>query len=237
MRHLVIGRGQVGSALIEVLSDGYTVDSIDVGEAATDRYDVLHVCIPYKDARFSRAVLDYADLYLELGGLVIIHSSVRVGTSAALNAVHSPIRGVHPNLAEGIRTFVKFFGGTRAEEAADVFRALGINCYTTPEARNTEALKLWDTTYYGWNIIFEKAVKQYCETYGLDFNIVYTLANESYNQGYAELGMDHVLRPVLKHYPGPIGGHCVIPNAKLLNNGLANYLLDFNGDLLEEQAA
>jgi UDP-N-acetyl-D-mannosaminuronate dehydrogenase len=151
---------------------------------------------------------------------------VAVGTSAQFNAVHSPIRGVHPHLAEGICTFEKYFGGERAVEAADLFASLGINCITTDKAENTEAMKLWDTTYYGWNIVFEKAVHAYCEEHRLDFDIVYTHANRGYNSGYADLGMDNVQRPVLKHYPGKIGGHCVIPNAKLLGGEIADFILD-----------
>ena len=87
-------------------------------------------------------------------------------------------------------------------------------------------MKLWDTTYYGWNIVFEKAVKSYCDEHGLDFKVVYTWANEGYNKGYAKLGISNVQRPVLKDYPGKIGGHCVIPNATLLGGDVADFILD-----------
>lgn len=224
MRHLIIGTGQVGSALFEVLKDGPDeVWGIDEGEVAPGRFHVIHICFPYGSC-FNSAVERYSQWYGTKGVLVIIHSSVKVGTSRIHGAVHSPIRGVHPNLARGIRTFTKFFGGWRAQEAAQIFRALEIECYTTELAENTEALKLWDTTYYGWNIVFEKAVKKYCETHGLDFNIVYTEANLTYNEGYRTLGMPNVQRPVLKDVPGNIGGHCVIPNAKLLGTQISDII-------------
>lgn len=235
MRHLVIGRGQVGSALIEVLSKRYDVTSIDKGEFPLEEFDVIHVCIPYVDG-FVTNVTNYKLQYLAPGGLVIIHSSVAVGTSDRLGAVHSPIRGVHPNLAEGIRTFTKFFGGARAEAAAYIFRQIDITCITTPDARNTEALKLWDTTYYGWNIVFEKAVHAYCDKHRLDFNVVYTRANRTYNNGYVRLGMPEVLRPVLDHREGPIGGHCVIPNAKILGGAVADTILAFDADYQRKAA-
>lgn len=227
MKHLVIGRGQVGSALIEVLSERYVVKSIDINERLKAKFEVVHICIPYNQG-FDASVRSYLAKYLAPLGLVIIHSSVAVSTSRSFYAVHSPIRGVHPNLAEGIRTFTKFFGGWRAEEAAKIFRKLGIKCVTTRDSADTEALKLWDTTYYGWNIVFEKAVKAYCDEHGLDFNVVYTQANRSYNKGYAELGMGNVQRPVLEHRGGPIGGHCVIPNAKILGGEIADFILEWN---------
>jgi hypothetical protein len=230
MTQLVIGsKGQVGSALIEVLSEKYEVDGIDyLSDRLPGKYDVIHICIPYSE-KFDEAVEVYSDLYLNSGGLIIIHSTVPLGTSAKFNAVHSPIRGVHPNLAGGIRTFTKFFGGPRAAEAAWIFAQLGIEAVTSPRAEDTEAMKLWDTTYYGWNIVFEKAVKAYCDKHGLDFKVVYTWANEGYNEGYAKLGMSNVQRPVLKDYPGKIGGHCVIPNCKLLNgNDIADFILKKN---------
>lgn len=228
MAHLVIGsQGQVGSALIEVLSEKYEVDGIDyLSDRLYKQYDVVHICFPYHE-KFEETVRVYLDIYLVPEGLVIIHSTVPVGTSAKLNAVHSPIRGVHPHLAEGIRRFDKYFGGARAEEAAWLFTYLG-PCLVTYNSGDTEAMKLWDTTYYGWNIVFEKAVKAYCDEHGLNFDIVYTRANRSYNEGYADLGMEHVRRPVLKDYPGKIGGHCVIPNAKLLGGEIAEFILDKN---------
>lgn len=227
MRHLVIGLGQVGSALREVLSDMYPVVGIDIKDSVDEKFPIVHICIPYND-NFHCAVERYLAKYQADGGLVIIHSTVQIGTAKVYDAVHSPIRGVHPNLAGGIRTFQKFFGGRRAEEAADIFRALGIECITTDKAENTEALKLWDTTYYGWNILFEKAVWEYCQNHGLDFDIVYTKANEGYNMGYAQLGRVDVVRPVLKHYEGKIGGHCVVPNARILGTEIGDLILKKN---------
>lgn len=229
-KHLVIGcRGQVGAALMEVLSAEHDVTGIDQGDFLGGKFDVIHIAIPFNE-RFERNVCHYRELFLAKNGLLIIHSTVAVGTSAKFDAVHTPIRGVHPNLAGGIRTFEKFFGGPRASEAAAIFEVLGVRTVVTDKAENTEALKLWDTTYYGWNIVFEKAVKQYCAANGLDFDIVYTRGNKGYNEGYAELGRFDVLRPVLGDYPGKIGGHCVVPNARILaseegGNEVAEFIL------------
>lgn len=244
MRQLVVGfKGQVGSAIYAVLQglkNQYVVGLDTETPRPVGKFGAMHVCIPYRTAvSFKAIVIAYAEEFLLPGSLLVIHSTVAIGTTTKLAArlktisvVHSPVRGVHPNLAAGLRTFPKYFGGPAAERGAKIFKPICGQTIATPKAETTEAMKLWDTTYYGWCIVFEKAVKAYCAHHGLDFNVVYTLANESYNAGYKKLGMTNVQRPVLQHVDGPIGGHCVMPNARLLAEGdclqgVANYLLDF----------
>jgi len=230
-KHIVIGMGEVGRAVFKVLTDFCKNDVIGIdkdNQREVGICDVMHVCIPYsKD--FAEIVTNYRKEYSP--DLVIIHSTVPVGTSTALDAVHSPIRGVHPNLEQGIRTFPKYFGGERAGEAAEIFEMVGLRCIKTSDARNTEALKLWDTTYYGWNIAFMHEVRHYCDKNGLDFDLIYTEGNESYNEGYALLGREDVQRPVLKYMQGKIGGHCVIPNCHLLGGDVADFILKANDSL------
>jgi len=211
MRQLVIGLGEVGSALKNILQcDGYDAAG---PLPAHDKYDTLHICFPYSDG-FVGFVKAYIETFKP--SLIVVHSSVPVGTCDKEGWVHSPIRGVHPNLEQGIRTFVKYFGGARAEEAAQLFSPLGINCYVDEKAANTEALKLWDTTQYGMMILIEKQIAAFCEQHDLNPDLIYRHANKTYNLGYTRLGMEHVVRPYLNHVPGPIGGHCVVPNAELL---------------------
>ena len=39
-------------------------------------------------------------------------------------------------------------------------------------------------------------------------------------------------RPILKEIPGPIGGHCVVPNLKILDsNRIVRFILDINDEL------
>lgn len=230
--HLVIGcKGQIGSALHTVLSEHYqNTDGIDLGVVSNRRcFDVIHICIPYTE-EFNLFVRDYVGKYGCTDTLVIIHSTVPVGTSRKHRAVHSPMRGVHPNLVQGIKTFTKFFGGPKALEARQLFSFMGIDTVATSNSDNTEALKLWDTTYYGWNLVFEKDIHAYCEKHGLDYDLVYTLANRTYNDGYRELGMGEVVRPVFKHVDGPIGGHCVLPNATLLTDSFTARVVSEKGN-------
>lgn len=226
MKQLVIGLGEIGGAIRTIVhADGY--DSREDSDLAGE-WDVLHVCFPYSDT-FVASVRAYQK-YTK-AELVIVHSTVPVGTCDAEGWVHSPVRGIHPHLEQGIRTFVKFFGGTRAHEGAKIFRDQGIKTMTSLEARETEALKLWDTTIYGWNILLEKAIKAYCEKNGLDFSTVYTLANATYNDGYARLGRPEFTKYVLKDFPGAIGGHCVRENWELLDDPITQIAKDLHDRL------
>src|SRR3989344_9033536 len=71
--------------------------------------DVLHVCIPWGKS-FVDTVKE--EMWAFKPKLVIIHSTVIPGTTKKIGklAVHSPVRGTHPNLYKGIRTFVKYIG-------------------------------------------------------------------------------------------------------------------------------
>lgn len=221
MRHVVIGAGQVGRAIAEVLGDADLRD-IDGHDGLAD---VLHVCFPWSDA-FDAAVLDYQVRYAP--GLTIIHSTVPVGTSRRLGAVHSPVTGRHPDLAEGVRTFVKFFGGDQADEAAAIFAARGVRTEVVPDAETTEAGKLWATLQHGWMVALEKEAHRFAKAHGADPDIAYRRFNEVYNEGYAALGEPYRL-PILRHMPGPIGGHCVIANARMTPTRIARVLLQLDG--------
>ena len=162
--------------------------------------------------------------------IVIIHSTVPVGITRKISkfSVHSPIRGIHPYLESGIKTFTKYFGGFKAKEAAKIFSDIGIKTKIFKNSETTELIKILDTTYYGWNIIFNKEVKKICDKYKLDFNEVYTIPNKDYNEGYAKLGMPYVIRPVLKYMPGKIGGHCIVPNCHFINSWITKTIIKRN---------
>lgn len=223
MKHLIIGYGEVGQGLHKVV--GGAIHDPFKHFIALNTFDVMHVCIPWND-KFIKAVRKYQKEFKP--SLTIIHSSVPVGTSKKLNAVHSPIRGVHPNIDLGIKTFVKYFGGKNAVKAANIFNKLGVKTKVVKDSNTTEAAKLWDTTQYGVFILLNKEIKRWCEKNKVDFDIVYTDFNKTYNEGYLDLDRPEVVRPRLKYMEGKIGGHCVIPNAKLLTSHFAKLLTDEN---------
>lgn len=218
MENIVIGLGEVGTAIASILE----CEGIDVNQEADNKsYKTIHICFPYSE-NFVEYVKQYQEKYSP--EYTIIHSSVPVGTSIQCNAVHSPVRGIHPFLEKGIRTFVKYFGGSDAYECAEVFKNKGIDVFITPSSNDTEALKLWDTTQYGLNILIEKEIHKFCKENQLDFDLIYTQANITYNKGYNELGYPQFTKYVLEHREGEIGGHCVIPNSKLIDSPLSELL-------------
>jgi hypothetical protein len=77
-------------------------------------------------------------------------------------------------------------------------------------------MKLWDTEQYREAVLLEKRIKAYCDKYNFDFDIIYTDANRTYNEGYELLGHPEYKKYILKHMDGPIGGHCLEANHKLL---------------------
>jgi len=245
-KHLVVGMGQIGSAIHAVLSENAEndLDGLDTKWDATpkhEKYDFLHICFPCANRQeFVDAVRRYMADFLDRGGVAIIHSTVPLGTTrlCGRSVVHSPCRGVHPNLIEGIKKFTKFFGCANlnaAQLAAFEFETLGIVVYMTNQPENTEALKLWDTTIYGLNILAEKWCHDYCETHGLDFSTVYTAARQTYNEGFERVGMPQFKQYCLAHMEGPIGGHCIVPNARLLNHEAGDLILSWQAAAEEKQ--
>src|SRR3990167_1026525 len=213
LKHITIGLGEVGSAIQKIVGGMYFTRTKNNWDGKD--VDVIHICIPYKnDKEFKDAV----KLWQKFAKLIIVHSTVPVGTCDALGVVHSFITGKHPDLESGIRTFVKYFGGEKAQEAADVFEKLGIKTKVFKEARTTEAMKLISTTYYGLNIMIEKEIHIWCKENNLPFEEVYSENNRSYNKGYLELGNAEFVRPNLKHIEGGVGGHCIIQNLDLIKD-------------------
>lgn len=241
VEHLVLGAGEVGRALYKVLSDQYGegengVAIQDLGGSEV-KANVLHICYPYSQRSVQHkgcSAPDHLDSFtqsvqhdvqdhqdeVKSSGLVIIHSTVPVGTCDARGWVHSPVRGRHPQLVDGLMSFVKHFGGERAAEAAEWFDACNIVTMIHDRARDTEAGKLWELVQYGMQIRIEKAIHEWCERNGVSFKVAYTLFAETYNDGYARRHPEFV-RPVIAHMPGPIGGHCVRQASAWLSHPLA----------------
>ena len=194
MKHLIVGYGQIGQAIHKVLGEAVWVSKNNPGTYTPkkDNIDVVHICFP-----FTEKIKFYSEVaqYQEIAPLVIVHSTVALGTCDAIEVVHSPVRGVHPNLEKGIRTFVKYFGGKQAKQAAKIFEDLGIKTKVYDYARTTEAIKLWDTTQYGFLIVLEKMIYEWCKRNKVDFDEVYTNANKDYNEGYIKLGRQEVVDP------------------------------------------
>lgn len=209
-RAVIMGRGEVGQALSNI----FLCEAIDLGERAKDdQYDYLHIAFPWSD-NFEAEVLRYQEVYKPL--YTIIHSTVPVGTSLRLNAVHSPIRGMAPYLELGIRTFTKFIGGKDAYRVAEYFRDMGLRVILCDKSETTELGMLLGTECYRINIEFAKYAKEKCDQHWVPFSEAYTLFAREYNEGWIKLGQPEYVRQVLQPIMAPIGGHCLVMNSELI---------------------
>jgi len=226
----IFGIGEVGSAIKKIIEKKHKVFIADKKEDRINgnKIDILHICIPYSNI-FIKTVIQAINKYQPK--LTIIESTVAPGITnlifqkTKVLICHSPIRGIHPNLSQGIKTFVKYIGPVSkatGNKAKKYYQDLGIKIQLFKNAKTTEIAKLMDTTYYAWNIIFQKEMYKICQKNKIDFEEAYTQWNETYNQGYKKLGMNHVIRPVLKHTPGKIGGHCIVSNCQILSKTLTD---------------
>ena len=221
MKQLVIGRGEVGLSLSKVLG-GVDVRDVDEQDWMLPQYDVLHIAYPWQIPDFVGTTKAYQEKYRPQH--VIVHSTVPVGTCDKNGWTHSPVRGKHPNLEEGLRHFTKHFGGELARLVAHEMEPWFPNWIAHDEAAITEAGKLWELTAYGMEIVLNKYIHEYCRRMNLPFNEVYNDFADSYNAGWEATDNYQYIKPVLEFSDGPIGGHCVVPGAEILNKGYRNLI-------------
>lgn len=218
---IVLGLGEVGRPLAEILADAHRVEGIDLPPRDVDgRVGILHVCYPGEVPDFIGVTAAYVGRYRP--EIVVINSTVPVGTTRAVQAVvdvpvvHSPVRGKHVRMVEEIRKYRKFIGGadkTVTAKVSEHFEAAGLETrvLSTPEA--TELAKLTETTYFGLLIAFAQDVERMARQQGVAYEEVITF--------YEEIGY----LPPVKFFPGVIGGHCVMPNISLLQKTFSSELL------------
>ena len=225
----IIGNGEIGSSLakvyeakeVKVMIKDLDLDTIDKD------VNILNICLPYSD-KFVEITNSYIEEYKP--EVTIVHSTVPVGTTKKLKGlcVHSPVRGVHPNLKEGIETFFKFVG-YNDQDAMDIvkkhYEQLDIRVHAVENTDATELAKLTSTTYYGLCIAWHGEMKKMCDKYDIDFDVI-NKWTDTYNLGYMKLGMSNVIRPNLYPPTDGIGGHCVIPNTELLKDEFESMALD-----------
>ena len=224
MKTLVVGYGEIGRSVYEILSKEYPCQAIDknIGFEVNkgETFDIMHVCFPYSD-EFIKEVKRYKKLYKPK--YVVIHSTVPVGTNRKLGSISSPVIGLHPHLAKSLKTFTKFLGGEKASEVANYFRRAGMKVYLFDKPETTELMKIQCTTNYALNIEFTKDMKEQCKKYGVPFE-AFTIWNDNYNKGYESLGMPEYHRYNLVPIMTKQGGHCTIPNLKLLKTKFTEFL-------------
>lgn len=224
MKTLIIGNGEVGKALYNILSKYYATLITDKEILSDKDIEIIHIAFPYSK-HFIKDVKEYQRIYKPK--YTVIHSTVPVGTSRQCNAIHSPVKGIHPYLEKSIKTFTKFLGGSQAGEVADYFRRAEINVYITDKQESTELIKIDSTNWYGVCIEKTKETKELCDRYDVPFEL-FTLWTKDYNEGYERLGFSQYKRPLLIPIMKTLGGHCIRQNAKLIKTRFAKLINKLN---------
>jgi len=226
---LIVGLGEVGRALFELFekSGKFDVHGLDidkskmhemVGDSKVPKtVNIMHICYPCKGQEsFVRTSLDYIKKIKPK--LTIIESTVPPGTTQKLHEsskallVHSPIRGMHESLEsmkKDIQFWTKYVGGTTkeaAEAAKKHFEKLGLKVKVLKGPAETELAKLFETVYRAWMIACFQEMHRISRHYGADFDQVVDMLEDIHRL--------RLNKPL--HYPGVIGGHCLIPNTELL---------------------
>lgn len=210
---VVVGLGEVGRPLFELLSEHYKVIGVDISPPAgpIGKVDVLHVCYPFAIRDFVGETARYIDLFRPT--LTIINSTVAIGTTRAIAqrtgaaVANSPVRGKHVRMLEELRTYTKFVGAidpASGKYAAEHFKSAGLKTRILSAPEATELAKLTETTYFGVMIAWAQEVERYCDKAGQAFEEIVSF--------YEEIPFF----PATKYFPGIIGGHCVMPNIEIL---------------------
>ena len=225
MTDIILGMGEVGSTIYELLTErGIKCVGIDSDQSKSRNYndseienqEFLHICLPGELDEFDKVSLNRIKSLKNLKA-VIVHSTVKPETTkkiqnnTELPVFYSPVRGVHRRFLEDMKRYTKFIA-TDLDKIKDEIkleiekRFQKIQWMTSTKTAEMAKI-LVDTTYYGWLINYAQITKMICDKEGIDYDEMWKFADEIHEF----LGN----RP--KMYPGIIGGHCVIPNLKLID--------------------
>ena len=225
---LVVGLGEVGLPLFELLKQSnkfdlycWDIDKEKMQDSQQDnlpkKVDVMYICYRCgKQADFVNITENYVKKFNP--ELTIINSTVPPGTTKRIHkllgghVVHSPIRGMHESRAimkRDMLFWTKYIGGVDTESselARRHFEELGLKTKILKSSIDTELAKIFSTTYRAWMIACFQELHRISRAFGADFDQVTDFLEDTHKVRFD--------RPV--HFPGVIGGHCLVSNSELL---------------------
>jgi UDP-N-acetyl-D-mannosaminuronate dehydrogenase len=226
---LVVGVGEVGYSLFELLkqSKKFEVHCLDINKEKIrkiqqndlpNEVDFLHICYRCSNQEdFATTTANYIKKFKPK--LTIVNSTVPPGTTERIykfsgtNVVHSPTRGMHTSIETMKRDMIfwtKYIGGIDQKSAGLArkhFEEFGLKTKVLPGTLETELAKLFSTTYRAWMIACFQEMHRISRKFGADFNQILDFLEDTHKVRFD--------RPI--HFPGIIGGHCLISNAELLS--------------------
>ncbi len=231
---IVVGMGEVGRPLMEILSKRFECVSVDIRPVeVAEPCSVMHICYPFQIPDFVGTTVGYIHRYRPT--LTVINSTVAPGTTRKIQeavgdraVAYSPVRGKHAHMASDMLRYKKFVAATRPEYVAKALDHFGEAGFKTSAFRNPEVAelsKLLETTYLGILIGWAQEVERLAGRVGGTFEDVNAFVEE------IDFLPSHI-------YPGHIGGHCVMPNIAILQKQFHSNFLDAvveSNKLVEEQ--
>ncbi len=256
---LVVGLGEIGSTVYSVLKESgkFKLYGVDIEKKKMEeceaqeppiegQVDVLQICIPVTEQKkFLQIAKTFIEKYQPT--LTIINSTVPIGTTLELYKqcggliAHSPCRGVHKNkeyMVKEFKRWAKFVGGATpraGKAAAEHFALAGLKTKVLANCSDTEFAKLFETTYRTWMIVFFQKMARLSRKYNsensglkIEFDQTVEFIEDTHLQRHD--------RPVM--FPSAIGGHCLLPNSKLMLSEfepeMLKMIVESNTQMIEE---
>jgi UDP-glucose/GDP-mannose dehydrogenase family, central domain len=207
---LVVGLGEVGRPLLEVLGGAHRAEGRDVEDRDFHGVQVLHLCFPF-GPDFVPAASGYISRYRP--EVAVVNSTVVPGTTRSIQeatgvpTVYSPVRGKHTRMTEELRRYRKFVAGSSAAAVCMVeghFSAAGMITQRMSPLEALELAKLLETSYFGVLVAWAQEMDRFADSVAVDYWETLAFFEE----------IDFL--PHVGFEPGFIGGHCVMPNLALL---------------------
>jgi hypothetical protein len=223
----LIGHGQVGSSIARNYKHKEVPLRInDTPQGLTDNLEgctLIHIAAPIEVI---------AEVMPSLEPLYLVHSTVPIGFCRKLyqggyKVLHCPVEGRHPDISTALTYWQMPLGGPREYKERALLHLCTVDMMPDPEWgdwEETELAKLFSTTWMGIEVAIMREAYRLAAKFGVSGDQIYKAYTAKYNELYQHGGVGasdfQPCRPMLKPMEGPIGGHCVGPNAKILQNQL-----------------
>ena len=239
-KDIVAGLGEIGLPILKLFSKKHSIVGFDINKKLMNNtkftkfqnYETsfLHITIPASQKFNSNVVSLFKKFSPEC---IVIHSTINPGTTSYLQnknsipIIYSATRGVHKNMLKDLRRYTKFFAispkAPRKKWAISTYtkkmKLCGIKTKQMAKPETLELAKIiCDTSYLGWLVNYAQISNLIAQKFDVNYDEMWSFSDEIHKF----LGN----RP--KMFPGFIGGHCVIPNLKLINNKTLNMINELN---------
>ena len=239
-KNLVVGLGEIGNPMLQLISKNNTAVGYDINPKLMDKhkyekfkhFDTVfcHICIPFS-SKFEKTV--YGIVKEHKPQAIVIHSTISPGTTDRIQkkldipVIYSATRGIHKRMLHDLKRYTKFYAigsnAPRKEWASSEYTKLmkksGVKAKQMSSPITLELAKIVvDTSYYGWLINYAQLSNMISVQHKVNYDEMWSFSDEIHKF----LGN----RP--KMFPGFIGGHCVIPNLDLIHNQTLGLIKEIN---------